>query len=279
MIKFQKFQGTGNDFIIFKESDLKDIDYSSLAKKVCNRNFGIGADGMIVVAASNNSDVKMCFYNADGSIATMCGNGIRCFSKFVYENSIVNNTEFSVETLAGIMKIKVSLENDKVAFVDVNLGRPLFVAPEIPIDKENKLYINKEISVGNETFKVNSLVIGTIHTVIFVDDFENIDFERIGSKIENSEIYPMKTNVNFCKIIDKENIDVVTWEKGVGITKACGTGAAASAIISSIVHDCSKKVKVKVKGGELFIEQRDGEAFLIGPTEYICSGEYNYYTN
>ncbi|HSQ88483.1 diaminopimelate epimerase [Romboutsia sp.] len=275
MIQFQKFQGTGNDFIVFKVSDLNTINYSELAKRVCHRHFGIGADGMIVVEKSDVADVKMCFYNADGSIATMCGNGIRCFSKFVYENNIVNNTKFNVETLAGIMKVEVIVEDNKVNFVKVNLGKPLFSSKEIPKDIEGEYYINKEITVDNEKLKISSLVIGTIHTVLFVEDFNGMDFERIGKVIENNEIFPIKTNVNFCKVIDKENIEVLTWEKGVGITLACGTGAAASAIISSIIYNCGKKINVKVKGGKLLIEEKEGEIFMIGPTELICKGEYN----
>lgn len=276
MIQFQKLQGTGNDFIIFRGSDLNTINYNELAKKACNRHFGIGADGMIVVEKSSVADVKMCFYNSDGSIATMCGNGIRCFSKFVYENNIVNNTKFDVETLAGIMKVEVVVEDNKVNFAKVNLGKPSFSAKEMPKNTEDKCYINKEITVDNETFKISSVVIGTIHTVLFVEDFNDMDFERIGQKIENNEIFPMKTNVNFCKVIDEENIEVLTWEKGVGITLACGTGAATSAIISSIIHNCSKKINVKVKGGKLIIEDKEGEIYMTGPAELICKGEYNY---
>lgn len=276
MIQFCKFQGTGNDFIIFKETDLNVNSYSELAKRVCDRHLGIGADGMIIVSESTLADVKMNFYNADGSVATMCGNGIRCFAKFVYENNIVNTKEFTVETLAGIMKLEVILEEDKVEFVKVNLGKPVFSAHEIPEDIDDKYYINKKIDIENETYEISSLIIGTIHTVLFVEDFQNIDVKKIGQVIENNKIFPMKTNVNFCKVIDKENIEVITWEKGVGITLACGTGVAASAIISSIVHKCDKKINVKVKGGNLLIEQSEGEIFMTGPTKLVCRGEYNF---
>lgn len=285
MIKFQKFQGTGNDFIILKDADVGNINHYELAKNVCNRNFGIGADGMMVVRKSSVADVRMSFYNADGSTATMCGNGIRCFAKFVYENNIVNNTNFEVETLAGIMKVEVEIKKGKVEFVTVNLGKPLFFANEIPKTTDNERYINKEITVFGENLIINSLVIGTIHTVVFVNDLNNIfdkidsvesniKLEKIGESIENNKLFPMKTNVNFCKIIDKENIEVLTWEKGVGMTLSCGTGAAAASIISSIVHNCDKKIKVKVKGGELIIEDKQGEIFMTGPVKLICKGQY-----
>lgn len=276
MIKFQKFHGTGNDFIIFKEDDLSVKDYSELAKKVCNRHFGIGADGMIIISESTKADIRMKFYNSDGSIASMCGNGIRCFSKFVYENGLINKKSFTVETLAGIMKPEVIVENDEVKFVKVNLGKPVFLSNEIPVSKKNKYFINEEINVEGTNLKISSLVVGTIHTVLFVNDFDEVDIKTVGQAIEYNNIFSIKTNVNFCKVIDNENIEVITWEKGVGITLACGTGVASSAVISSILKGCAKKVNVKVLGGKLIIEQKDDEIFMTGPAEFICSGEYKF---
>lgn len=277
MIKFQKFQGTGNDFIIINESDLTNEDYSDLAKKICDRHYGVGADGMIVVSESTKADIRMKFYNADGSIASMCGNGIRCFSKFVYENGLINRKSFDVETLAGIMKPEVIVDDDgKVTFVKVNLGKPIFTSKEIPLSNANKYFIDEEIIVGENCLNISSLVIGTIHTVLFVNDFNGLDIKYIGQSIGYNNIFPAKTNVNFCKIINDKNIEVITWEKGVGITLACGTGAAASAIVSSILKNCDKKVNVKVLGGNLVIEQKDNEIFMTGDAEFICRGEYKF---
>lgn len=276
MIKFQKFHGTGNDFIIFNESDLNVKDYSQLAKNVCDRHFGVGADGMIIISESTKADISMKFYNADGSIASMCGNGIRCFSKFVYENGIVNKKSFTVETLAGVMKPEVIVENDKVKFVKVNLGKAVFLSKEIPVSNEKKYFVNEVINIEGSNFNISSLVVGTIHTVLFVNNFDDVDIEAVGQAIEYNKIFPIKTNVNFCKVIDEENIEVITWEKGVGITLACGTGAASSAVISSILKGCAKKINVKVLGGSLIIEQKDDEIFMTGPAEFICSGEYKF---
>lgn len=275
MIEFYKFQGAGNDFIIFEESKINIGNYSELAKNVCDRHFGIGADGMIIVSKSETADIRMKFYNADGSIATMCGNGIRCFSKFVYENNIVNSKKFTVETLGGIMRAEVIAEDNKVNLVKINMGRPKFLSDELPKSKNNEYFINEDIIVDNKIFKISSLIIGTIHTVLFVDDFLEMNIERMGNIIENYKLFPKKTNVNFCKVIDKENIEVVTWEKGVGITLACGTGAAAAAIISMIVNNCNKKISVKVKGGNLLIEQIGTDVFMTGEAKLICKGEYN----
>ncbi|MBM6859655.1 diaminopimelate epimerase [Clostridium saudiense] len=275
-MKFQKFHGTGNDFILFNESDLNIEDYSLLAKKVCDRHFGVGADGMIIISESTKADIRMKFYNADGSIASMCGNGIRCFAKFVYENRLVDKKKFTVETLAGIMKPEVIVDNNEVKFVKVNLGKAVFLSNEIPKGKNNKYFINEEINVEGTNLEISSLVVGTIHTILFVNDFNDVDIKTIGHAIEHNKIFPIKTNVNFCKVIDEENIEVITWEKGVGITLACGTGAASSAVIGSILKGCANKVNVKVLGGNLIIEQKNEEIFMTGPVEFICRGEYKF---
>lgn len=276
MIEFHKFQGTGNDFIIFDENKLNTENYSELAKRVCDRHFGIGADGMIIVSKSNSADIRMKFYNADGSIATMCGNGIRCFSKFVYESNIVKTKSFTVETLGGIMRPEVVMEDGKVNLVKVNMGKPKLSSDSLPISKDDEYFINKDIIIGDKSFKISSLIMGTIHTVLFVDDFSEIDIAKLGQAIESNKLFPRKTNVNFCKIIDKNNIEVITWEKGVGITLACGTGAAASAVISRIVNNSDNKINVKVKGGNLLIEEIESEIFMTGTAKLICKGEYNF---
>lgn len=276
MIKFVKYQGTGNDFIIINKSSLSEnINRKMLAKKVCDRKFGIGADGMIVIEESHIADMKMCFYNADGTIATMCGNGIRCFSKYIYSNKLVNKVDFTVETLAGIMKVNIIEEDEKIIGVRINLGKPLFTSDEIPKDTEDKYYINKELIVNGEKYIINVLKIGTIHTVIFDDELILSKIEKVGHAIENHKKFPMKTNVNFVKVIDKDNIEVITWEKGVGITLACGTGSAASAIFSKMLKGCNERINVKVLGGNLTIENIKGEIFMTGPAEFICEGMYN----
>jgi len=274
MLKFEKLQGTGNDFIIFNGIENKLPNHNELAKKVCSRNFGIGADGMMVVEKSKIADIKMLFYNADGTQAPMCGNGIRCFSKYIYENKIVKDESFTVETLGGIMKPQVIIEDNKIKSVKVNLGNPVFSSKDIPIDTDDENFIDKKLKVGEKNLNISGLVIGTIHTVIFVDDFNKINIEQLGPVVEKHKVFPLKTNVNFVKIIDKKNIEVNTWERGVGITLACGTGAAASAVVSSILHGTEKTLSVHVKGGKLIIEQIDGAIYMTGPAEKICEGEF-----
>ena len=274
MLQFEKLQGTGNDFIIFNGIENKLPNHNELAKKVCSRNFGIGADGMMVVEKSKIADIKMLFYNADGTQAPMCGNGIRCFSKYIYENELVKVESFTVETLGGIMKPQVIIEDNKIKSVKVNLGNPVFSSKDIPIDTDDENFIDKKLKVEEKNLNISGLVIGTIHTVIFVDDFNELNIEQLGRAVENHKVFPLKTNVNFVKIIDKKNIEVTTWERGVGITLACGTGAAASAVVSSMLYDTEETLNVHVKGGKLIIEQIDGFVYMTGPAEKICEGAY-----
>lgn len=274
MLRFEKYQGTGNDFIIFEMSELEGLQYSLLAKKVCNRCFGIGADGMIVVAPSKIASIYMIFYNADGSIATMCGNGIRCFAKYVYDHQLVKTKVFTVETLAGVLTVEIVESDDVKSLVRVNMGRPEYIHEAIPVLQIGDEFINQVIEVDGQDYTVSSLVMGTIHTVLFVDHIDEKKVARLGEAIENHSLYPLKTNVNFCKIIDSQNIEVVTWEKGVGITLACGTGSAACALLSQRLYGCENEVTVHVKGGTLLMQQQVDGMYMTGPSTLICSGEY-----
>lgn len=274
MLEFTKMHGLGNDFIIFDGINQNLPNHNELAKKVCDRHFGIGADGMMVVERSSNSDTKMLFYNADGSQAPMCGNGIRCFAKYVFDKNLVKNKEFKVETLAGIMRPKITLSEKKISFVEVNLGKAYFLSKIIHANTNKEKILNESIEIDGKMFKISAVVVGSVHAVIFVDDLSKIDISTIGPKIENHQLFPNKINVNFCKIIDDTNLQVLTWERGVGQTLACGTGAASTAIISNILYNTSKKVNVHLLGGKVEIEQRDDEVFMTGPAEVICEGVY-----
>ena len=274
MLRFEKYEGTGNDFIIFEMSELEGLQYSLLAQKVCDRRFGIGADGMIVVSPSTVASIQMIFYNADGSLATMCGNGIRCFAKYVYDHQLVDTKVFTVETLAGIFNVEIIENEEAKSMVCVNMGRPNYFDSSVPTLESGEPFINQVIEIDQVPYTVSSLFMGTIHTVLFVEEIDEFEVVRLGSAIENHPLYPMKTNVNFCKIIDSNHLDVVTWEKGVGMTLACGTGSVACAFLSQKLYDCEKKIVVQVKGGELVMELVGDEMYMTGPTTFICEGEY-----
>ncbi len=274
MLRFEKYEGTGNDFIIFEMSELEGLQYSLLAQKVCDRRFGIGADGMIVVSPSTVASIQMIFYNADGSLATMCGNGIRCFAKYVYDHQLVDTKVFTVETLAGIFNVEIIENEEATSQVCVNMGRPNYFDSSVPTLESGEPFINQVIEIDQVPYTVSSLFMGTIHTVLFVEEIDEFEVVRLGSAIENHPLYPMKTNVNFCKIIDSNHLDVVTWEKGVGMTLACGTGSVACAFLSQKLYNCEKKIVVQVKGGELVMELVGDEMYMTGPTTFICEGEY-----
>ncbi|WP_205687632.1 diaminopimelate epimerase [Clostridiisalibacter paucivorans] len=274
MINFEKLEGAGNDFIIFNGIDGELPNYNLLAKKVCDRHFGVGADGMMIVCSSQVADIKMVFYNGDGTEAPMCGNGIRCFAKYIFDNNIVINKSFTVETLAGIMKVKVFINNDLVHKVRVNMGSPDFNSKSVPINTDKDNFINEKIEIDGIDYRISVFVMGSVHGVIFIDNIEDLDIKDIGPKIERHELFPEGINVNFCKIIDDNNIEVLTWERGVGQTLACGTGATATAVISSKLYGTNDKVNIHLLGGVVEIENKNNILYMTGPAKRICKGEY-----
>ena len=276
MLKFAKYQGTGNDFIIFEIDEVKELDYSKLAKSVCDRHFGIGADGMIIVAPSNSASIQMIFYNADGTRATMCGNGIRCFAKYVYDHRLVESNIFTVETLAGILTVEVLYHKQFESLVKINMGKPQYLHETVPTPVVGDAFINQVLTLEEENYIVSSLFMGTIHTILFVDNIDEKEAIRLGEIIEHHFIYPQKTNVNFCKVVDSKNIEVLTWEKGVGLTLACGTGSAACAHLSQKLYHCEDELTVHTRGGNLLMREQDDGLYMTGPATLICEGSFAY---
>ena len=273
-MKFWKLQGIGNDFIAIdgRDDNINSDDYGKLAKSVCHRKFSVGADGLLVVKNSDVADIEMVYYNSDGSHASMCGNGLRCFVKFVYDNNIVNKEKIDVDTLDGIKKIKINLKNKDIDTITVNMGQGSFKCSDIPINSNEEIFINKEINVLDEKFMVNCMHMGVPHTVIFVDDMDMNKIHKYGPLIEKHEIFPEGTNVNFVKIIDEKNILVRTWERGCGYTLGCGTGITASVIISNYLKKVKDSVKVTSEGGSIIIDFIDNEAYMTGKAIKICEG-------
>ena len=273
-MKFWKLQGIGNDFIAIdgRDDNINSDDYGKLAKSVCHRKFSVGADGLLVVKNSNVADIEMVYYNSDGSRASMCGNGLRCFVKFVYDNNIVNKEKIDVDTLDGIKKIKINLKNKDIDTITLNMGQGSFKCSDIPINSNEEIFINKEINVLDEKFIVNCMHMGVPHTVIFVDDMDMNKIHKYGPLIEKHEIFPEGTNVNFVKIIDEKNILVRTWERGCGYTLGCGTGITASVIISNYLKKVKDSVKVTSEGGSIIIDFIDNEAYMTGKAIKICEG-------
>lgn len=273
MIKITKMQGCGNDFVImdYSEYEKTGLEMSELAQKICNRNFGIGGDGLIIPkTGTTETDIGWYFYNSDGSTAQMCGNGMRCFAKYVYDNKLVNEKQFSVQTLAGV--IKPELLDD--GMVKVNMGKPVLEDDKIPFRGMRKIIVN-----GSQ-FEINPISMGNPHCVIFTDDDPMQLAETYGPNIEKHEFFPEKTNTEFAKVISKNEMDMRVYERGCGITLACGTGACASVVAGVLNNLTENKVKVNLLGGPVFVEWQGSQldtakdVFLIGPAEYSFFAEY-----
>ena len=281
MLKFEKYQGAGNDFVIVSEKELieKGIpEYGEFASQVCNRHFGIGADGLIILKYVASMPF-MFFFNADGSQAPMCGNGIRCFSHYLVNNHLIDGNEFVVKTVPGDLTIRVNYDEEKDDFsARVNMGKPIFNIKEL-INTEKEQFLREKINIDGKEIEISYIFMGTDHSVIFVNDFSDYDIDEIGEKIENyTDLFPKKVNVNFVKVYDRKRMEVITWERGAGRTLACGTGATASAVLAKTFGFVDDKVNVKVPGGQLVIEYEGGEndAFMTGPSEKVAEGLYKY---
>ena len=281
MLKFEKYQGAGNDFVIVSEKELieKGIpEYGEFASQVCDRHFGIGADGLIILKYVASMPF-MFFFNADGSQAPMCGNGIRCFSHYLVNNHLVDGNEFVVKTVPGDLTIRVNYDEEKDDFsARVNMGKPIFNIKEL-INTEKEQFLREKINIDGKEIEISYIFMGTDHSVIFVNDFSDYDIDEIGEKIENyTDLFPKKVNVNFVKVYDRKRMEVITWERGAGRTLACGTGATASAVLAKTFGFVDDKVNVKVPGGQLVIEYEGGEndAFMTGPSEKIAEGLYKF---
>ena len=271
-------QGAGNDFILMEYGEYKKIEdkFPQAAVKLCDRHFGIGADGIFVPVENPKtySDLGWLFFQPDGSTAQMCGNGMRCFARFCFDKKLVSKRKFSVETLAGKIVPEV-LEDLRVK---VNMGHPVLEPEKIPFKGDKNL--NYPLWDGIKKFTVNAISMGNPHCVIFVKDDENINelAKKYGKVIENDELFPEKTNVEFVKIKSREEIDVAVWERGCGITLACGTGACACVVAAILNGLCDKKVKVNLPGGSLTIEwsgnsqNTDFDVFMTGEAQYVFTG-------
>ncbi|MGL5315194.1 MAG: diaminopimelate epimerase [Peptostreptococcaceae bacterium] len=272
-MKFSKLHGIGNDFIAIdgRFDDRLNSEYTELAQKVCHRKFSVGADGLLVVKDSNDADVEMVYYNADGSRAAMCGNGLRCFVKFVYDNNIVNKDEFDVDTLDGIKKIKINLKNNEISSVKVNMGKGSFLCEDVPVNFEKEVFIEENIKILDKEFKISAMLMGVPHAVIFVDELDLDEVHKYGKDIEKNKLFSKGTNVNFVKVDDDKHISVRTWERGCGYTLGCGTGMTASAIIANYLGKTGKSVNVASEGGCVKIDIEDF-VYMTGPAVKICEG-------
>ena len=273
-MRFTKMQGLGNDYVYVNCMEEKVENPSEAAKRVSDRHFGIGSDGLILICPSEKADFEMAMYNADGSRSEMCGNGIRCVAKYVYANALTDKTSISVETLGGIKYLDLTVEDGKVSLVRVDMGRPEFRADQIPIICEAEV-IDEPIVVDGMEYRITGVSMGNPHAVVFLEDLEGLDIEKIGPKFENHERFPKRINTEFVRVIDRGMIEMRVWERGSGETLACGTGACAAAAASILNGLAERRVTVKLRGGSLTVEwdEESGKIYMTGPAEVVFDGE------
>ncbi|MBU8912175.1 MAG: diaminopimelate epimerase [Desulfobacterales bacterium] len=277
-LDFIKMEGLGNDFIILDDRDEKIEQYEHypvLAKKLCSRHFGIGADGIILILESLDHDIKFRIYNSDGSQAQMCGNGIRCFAKYLYENKMILQKKIRVDTKAGTVVPEVITDDkDKVNSVRVDMGEPVLFCRDIPFENTNEKAIEERLMVGDKEYHITAVSMGNPHAVVFVDDVEKVDIKRIGPSIENHERFPEKTNVEFIEVINTGELKMKVWERGAGITLACGTGACAAIVAAHLTGRAQENAIVHLDGGDLDIHwnKETNHIFKTGPATLVFEG-------
>ncbi len=279
MINFTKMHGIGNDYVYvngFKETI---PNPNAFSEYVSDRHFGIGSDGLIMIMPSEVADFRMRMFNADGSEGKMCGNGSRCIGKYVYDYGLTDKTEVTLETLAGIKHLKLNVVDGKVETVKVDMGKAILKPADIPVVSNLDKFVNEEVEIDGKKYNMTCVSMGNPHAVVYVDDVDSLDLEKIGPKFEFNELFPDRVNTEFVKIIDENTVKMRVWERGSGETWACGTGACA-VTVSTVLNGYAKygqNLTVKLRGGDLCISySEDGTVLMEGPATKVFDGVIEY---
>ncbi len=274
-MKFTKMQGLGNDYVYVNCMEQMVEDAAETARRVSDRHFGIGSDGLILICPSDKADFEMRMYNADGSRGEMCGNGIRCVGKYVYDYGLTDKTSLSVETLGGIKHLFLEVEDGKVSLVKVDMGPAILEPEKIPVTAEGSRVVDEPLQVDGKTFRMTCVSMGNPHAVIYVDDVQGMDLEKTGPFFENHERFPNRINTEFAHVLDRNTVEMRVWERGSGETLACGTGACAVAVASILNGYTEDQVTVRLLGGDLKIEwdREANKVYMTGPAEVVFDGE------
>lgn len=275
-MQFTKMHGIGNDFVVLDclKSEIPEESLPELAHRLCDRRFGIGADGLILVLPSRVAHLRMRMFNPDGSEAEMCGNGIRCFAKYAYDRKHVTSPLMNVETLAGVKPLKLIVQGGKVTSVTVDMDVPRLEPQEIPVRVEGERVLGYPLRVAGRKLEFTAVSMGNPHAVIFLDNVADFPVEKVGPEIEHHKLFPKRTNVQFVQVVNTREIILRTWERGAGLTLACGTGACASVVASALNKLTSREVLVHLPGGDLQIEWLgDGRVLMTGPATEVFVGE------
>lgn len=273
-MRFIKMHGLGNDFVVVQAEEVVS-DPEELARRVCDRHFGIGADGLVFILPSARADLRMRIFNPDGSEAEMCGNAIRCVAKYAFESGLVRRPELKVETGAGIIKPRLHLEVGRVKEVKVDMGEPVLERGQIPMAGPPGRVVDENLTVYGKTFRITAVSFGNPHCVIFLPDVTSVELSIIGLKIEHHPAFPRRTNVEFVQVLTPNRIRVRVWERGAGETLACGTGACAAVVAGVLNGLCDREAWVELPGGELFIVwAEDNHVYMTGPAAEVFRGEW-----
>lgn len=274
-MKFTKMEGLGNDYVYVNCFQETVDNPSEVAKKVSDRHFGIGSDGLILIKPSEVADFRMDMYNADGSQAEMCGNGIRCVAKYVYDYGLTDKTSISIETLAGIKYLDLQVTDGKVSLITVNMGSPELIPDKIPVISNSIRVVDEPIEVDGTTYKMTCVSMGNPHCIVFVDDTASFPLETVGPLFENHERFPKRVNTEFIQLLDRKTVNMRVWERGSGETLACGTGACASAVACILNGLTEDEITLHLLGGDLIVrwDQEENLVYMTGPARVVFDGE------
>lgn len=280
-MKFVKMHGCGNDYVYVDGSKEHIRDKEALVKRASDRHFGIGSDGVIFINPSERADFEMEMYNADGSRAEMCGNGIRCVGKFVYDFGLTQKTHITVESFGNIKYLDMSVTNGKVSQIRVNMGSPELAPERIPVRCEHAQAVDEPIEAAGHSYRMTCVSMGNPHAVVFLDDVEHLEIDKIGPAFENHERFPNRTNTEFVKVLDREHVQMRVWERGTGETLACGTGCCATAVACVLNGMTEDKITVSVLGGDIEVEwdRKENLIYMTGPAETVFAGDYPWTEN
>lgn len=274
-MKFTKMQGIGNDYVYVNCFQETVEDPAKTARIVSDRHFGVGSDGLILIKPSEKADFEMDMYNADGSRGAMCGNGIRCVAKYVYDYGLTDQTRITVDTASGVKTLELQVENGKAVRVKVDMGAPILEPERIPVKSEKERVMDEPVSVGGAEYRMTCVSMGNPHCVVPVEDVDGLEIEKIGPLFENHPMFPDRVNTEFIRVLDRNTVQMRVWERGAGETWACGTGACAVAVACALNGWTEEKVLVKLRGGdlEIFWDRDKNTVFMTGPAAVVFEGE------
>lgn len=276
MLKFTKMHGTGNDYVYVNLFEEKLTDPSETSKKISDRHFGIGSDGLICIAPSEVADCRMIMYNADGSEGAMCGNGIRCVAKYAYDHGIVKKDVMSIETKSGIKKLELTIEDGKAIYVKVNMGKAILTPSLIPVKADGEDFIARTLQAGGKDYTVTCVSMGNPHCVVFTERIDEMELEKIGPLFEHHPLFPDRINTEFVEVIDRHTLKMRVWERGSGETISCGTGTCATTVAAVLNGYCDRgeEIEVRIRGGALYDTYlENGEVLMKGPATEVFQGE------